>query len=205
MISLSENRGRDPRNPHEVSVLEAAVQIGFCRYVSTKLDAIPLLPPETQSALLINALSPVARLSNSNSHLKMVTMLLERGFNPNGVYCEGTVWTRFLTEMDRPPPPPPANWPAGRNYPTTFSIIREMLKHGADVNALCYEPGTAMDKSAAEIVKIWVWRDYLPELEEFLGSASHSLQGEGGDKPHRSPRGGFFKKIFGDKRGKSKV
>lgn len=62
-----------------VSILEEAVQIGLERYVTLKLDQ-RRMSSRTQSTLLLTALLPSVRQSNSDPRLKIVPLLLKRGF-----------------------------------------------------------------------------------------------------------------------------
>ncbi len=61
VLSSWHQRERVNLDYPDVSVLGEAVQNGFVRYVSKKLDEPQSVAPEVQSALLLSALMPISR------------------------------------------------------------------------------------------------------------------------------------------------
>jgi hypothetical protein len=128
-----QNSSRDPG----YLVLGEAVQNGFHRYVSKKLGERPSLPVIQQAQLLHCALFPDAFRPVSVPRLPMVVLLLEKGcgyHGPNGdlhdPVGDKTPWIAFLDAEYK-------SLQKGRSLEDALPIIKDMLSHGADLNAKC--------------------------------------------------------------------
>lgn len=123
----------------------------------------------------------------------MVQLLLERGFNPNGLYLEGIVWTFFL-EHER------THLMNGKpiDFDVDYRITRGLFEHGADVNAICTVEGDK--RRAADVIKILLYKEHVVALEDLLASKSVNLVNI---KPKRHQR--FVNAIFGGNRGRRKT
>jgi hypothetical protein len=177
--------------------LEAAVQNGFHRYVSKKLDERPSLRVIEQASLLQCALFPVASRPVSAPRLPMVLLLLEKGcgyHGPNGglgdAVGDKTPWIVFLeTEYEY--------LQEGRSLEDVLPIIKDMLSHGADLKANCFL-GDLMGGShkASEVVRMLITDFDARALGDLLTRTTDSQQ----EKSDRSRRKRFISMIFGGKR-----
>jgi hypothetical protein len=180
-------------------VLEEAVQIGLERYVSLKLDQ-HRINSGTQSTLLLTALLPTIRQSNPDPRLKIVPLLLKKGFDPNGHALQATVpgrqttvWTSYLKNEY-------ALLKANENinFDDNNSIIKELLSHGADADASWPLTGmgdpTKRRQKAADVVKFLVTGLDPIEQESSSKAVTNKLQ-EGRGKR-------LVKAMFGKKDGK---
>jgi hypothetical protein len=180
VLSSSRRIGRE-LEASAVSVLEEAVQIGLKRYISLKLDQRSM-NPETKSTLLLSALLPTIRHSNPDPRLKIVPLLLEAGFDPNGHAFRATVpdrqmtvWTSYLKNEYKLSK---ANENA--SFDDNNSIIKELLKHGADPHASwpLTEMGdpTKRRQKADDVVKFLVTGLDPIEQDSHSEAATNSLQ-----------------------------
>jgi len=172
----------------DLSMLEAAVVFGFHRYVSVKLERHSLSTPN-QAYLLLTALLSAEERTNKIPPTQMVSLLLQRGFDPNLPFIafkNRTVWKYFLWMQ----------WD-GRSVDNFFDVTKVLLKHGADVNAslsIGKKPTTA-----AKIIKQLLSADETRELEPFLNPGPKAVQRARG---HESKRKRFIKSVFGLGEGK---
>jgi len=200
-------------------VLHEAVQYGLKRYISQELDKQPGLLPKIKHSLLLDALLPVDR-SLSAHQVEMVKLLLEKGCDPNIAFGSETPWTLFL------------KWQIRTRMSDNISeyavvIIKNMLEHGADVNANCYlgemmdqgspglvgllghgelvDPdcflGESRKRSAVSIVKLLMTDYEVRGLGHLLAQPSHILQVGKGTIRDTNRRKRFIKMIFKDKKG----
>ena len=159
-LVLSNLRRHEPYHSGDVWVLDAAVQIGLHRYVSVKLD-LHSLSTSRQTNLLLTALESAQERTNKIPPTQMVSLLLQRGFDPNQPFNQEighmnpTVWKKFMEkEWDR------------RNIDNFFHVTKVLLMHGADVNAslsIGKKPTTA-----AKRIKLLLSADEARELKPFL-------------------------------------
>jgi hypothetical protein len=177
-------------------VLEEAVQNGFHRYVSKKLDERPSLPVTQQAELLYCALFPDASRLVSVPRLPMVVLLLEKGcgyHGPNGSLREPvsdkTPWIAFL-EIEY------ENLQTGRSLEDALPIIKDMLTHGADLNADCFLESLGGRCKASEVVRMLITDFDARALGDLLTRTTDSQQ----EKSDRSRRKRFISMIFRDKR-----
>ena len=191
-VLLFNRGGHEPNySDGDLSVLDKAVQIGLHRYVSVKLD-LHSLSTSRQTTLLLTALESAQKRTNKICPTQMVSLLLQRGFDPNLPYNrEGwrndTVWNIFLRKQRGNP-----------NFDTLFHLTKDLLMHGADVNAsvVVHPPGSI---TAAELLKQLLSADEARELEPFLNPRSKAAQRGRG---HESRRKCFIKSMFGQREGK---
>ncbi|KAH8782029.1 hypothetical protein F5882DRAFT_499362 [Hyaloscypha sp. PMI_1271] len=171
-------------------VLDAAVVFGLHRYVSVKLDRHSL-STSRQANLLLTALLSAEEHKNRIPPTQMVSLLLQRGFDPNLPFNQeighmnATVWKFFLVQQ----------W-KGRNIGKFFHLTKDLLMHGADINAsvIIHKKFTA-----AELVKLLLSADEARELEPFLNPRPKEVQRARG---HESRRKRFIKSVFGRREGK---
>ena len=184
-------------------VLKEAVQNGFHRYVSKKLDERLSLPVIQQAELLYCALFPVASRPILVPRLPMVVLLLEKGcgyHGPNGSYSPSggliyaeigkTPWIAFLeTEYE--------NLQKGRSLEDALPIIKDMLSHGADLEANC-SLGLWMGRSgkASEVVRMLITDFDARALGDLLTRTTDNQQ----ENSDRSRRKRFISMIFRGKR-----
>lgn len=199
MLSSSRLGERSFSSTH-VSVLEEAVHKGLQRYVSMKLDEQSNLTPAMRSDLLLAALLRSAHRSNPDPRVRMVPLLLERGFDPN-ILCtlaplgtDLTVWAFFLQNEY-------ADLQKGTNmdFDATYTIIKELLQHGVDVNAICPVGPAVGREVAASVVRMLVTRDDARELEPLLNPVPKQPLTHGTSERRRRD---FVKSIFWWKHGK---
>jgi hypothetical protein len=188
-----QNSSRDPG----YLVLEEAVQNGFHRYVSKKLGERPSLPVIQQAELLHCALFPAASCPVSVPRLPMVVLLLEKGcgyHGPNGGlhYPVGdkTPWIAFLEAEYE-------SLQKGRSLEDALPIIKDMLSHGADLNANC-NLGDLMGggHKASEVVRMLITDFDARTLGDLLTRTTDSQQ----QKSSSSRRKRFISMIFRGKR-----
>jgi hypothetical protein len=178
-------------------VLEEAVQNGFHRYVSKKLGERPSLPVIQQSGLLCGALFPDVFRPVSVPRLPMVVLLLEKGcgrHGPNGdlhdPVGDKTPWITFLEEEYE-------SLQKGRSLEDALPIIKDMLSHGADLNANC-NLGDLMGggHKASEVVRMLITDFDARMLGDLLTRTTDSQQ----QKSSSSRRKRFISMIFRGKR-----
>jgi hypothetical protein len=177
-------------------VLEAAVQNGFHHYVSKKLDERPSLRVIEQASLLRCALFPVASRPVSVPRLPMVVLLLEKGcgyHGPNGglrdAGSDKTPWITFLeTEYE--------NLQTGTSLEDVLPIIKDMLSHGADLEANCSLDLMGGGGKASEVVRMLITDFDARALGDLLPRTTDSQQ----EKSARSRRKRFISMIFRGKR-----
>jgi hypothetical protein len=178
-------------------VLREAVQKGFHRYVSKKLGERPSLPVIQQAELLCGALFPDVFRPVSVPRLPMVVLLLEKGcghHGPNGdlhdPVGDKTPWITFLEEEYE-------SLQKGRSLEDALPIIKDMLSHGADLNANC-NLGDLMDggHKASEVVRMLITDFDARTLGDLLTRTTDSQQ----QKSSSSRRKRFISMIFRGKR-----
>ena len=204
-------------------VLREAVQYGLQRYISKKVDHQLSLPPIIEGHLLLDALVPIDK-SLSAHQIEMVELLLKKGCDPNATLGDETPWTLFL------------KWQIRTRMSDNISeyavaIIKNMLEHGADVNANC-SLGEMMDqgspglvgllgygelvdpycflgelrkRSAVSIIKLLITDYEVRGLGHLLAQPSHILQVGKGTIPDTNRRKRFIKMIFKDKKGEKSI
>ena len=203
LFSISSTGVRNSSGCLSFLVLEVAVQNGFHRYVSKKLDERPSLPVIEQAELLYSALFPVASRPILVPRLPMVVLLLEKGcgyHGPNGSYSPSggliyaeigkTPWIAFLeTEYE--------NLQKGRSLEDALPIIKDMLSHGADLEANC-SLGLWMGRSgkASEVVRMLITDFDARALGDLLTRTTDNQQ----ENSDRSRRKRFISMIFRGKR-----
>jgi hypothetical protein len=185
---LSNREGHEPYSDGDLSVLDTAVQIGLHRYVSVKLDRHSL-STSRQANLLLTALVLAKERTNKIPPTQMVSLLLQRGFDPNLPFNQEigqtTVWKFFLLKQRE-----------HRNIDNVFHLTTDLLMHGADVNA-SFDRGKVI--TAAELVRLLLSADEARELEPFLNPRPKAVQRARG---HESRRKRFIKSVFGRREGK---
>jgi hypothetical protein len=178
-------------------VLVEAVQNGFHRYVSKKLGERPSLPVIQQAELLYCALFPAASRPVSVPRLPMVVLLLEKGCGYHGPNSglhkpdgHKTPWTSFLyAEYE--------SLQTWRSLEDTLPIIKDMLSHGADLNANCFlEDLGARNRKASEVVRMLITDFDARALGDLLTRTTDSKQQKSGS----SRRKRFISMIFRGKR-----
>lgn len=179
--ALSGRWRYEPYSDGDLSVLDAAVQIGLRRYVLVKLERHSL-STSRQANLLLTALR-----RNRASATQMVSLLLQRGFDPNLPFDQEighmnpTVWTFFLGKQ----------W-ENQTPDNFFHVTKDLLMHGADANASLIIRGKVI--TAAELVKLLLSADEARELELFLNPRPKAVQRARG---HESRRKRFIQSVFG--------
>jgi hypothetical protein len=97
----------------------------------------------------------------------MVSLLLQRGFDPNLPFNQkfehDTVWKNFLAMQ----------WET-RKIGFFFYLTKDLLMHGADINASVRIPKKVM--TAAKLVKLLLSADEARELEPFLNPRRKAVQ-----------------------------
>jgi len=192
----SDNPGSFSMDPTYL-VLREAVQNGFHRYVSRKLDERSNLPQEEQADLLCCALFPSQSRPVSAPRPPMVKLLLEKGcgcYGLNGsinnfresAMGDNTPWTLFLEseyEIMR----------TGTSLEDILPIIKDMLSHGADINAECFL-GAIMGgtRKAAEVVRMLILDIDARALGDLLTRRTDVQQ----EKPESSRRKRFISMVF---------
>jgi hypothetical protein len=183
-LVLSDFGRHAPHYSGDVWVLDTAVQIGLHRYVSVKLERHSL-STSRQANLLFTALVSAMEGTNRIPPMQMVSLLLQRGFDPNQPFNQEighmnpTVWKKFMEkEWDR------------RNIDNFFHVTKVLLMHGADVNA-----SLSIDKkptTAAKRIKLLLSADEASELKPFLNPGPKAV------------RERIVKFVFGRREGKMK-
>jgi hypothetical protein len=204
LFSISRSGVRNSNREPSYLVLEEAVQNGFHRYVSKKLDEWPTIPVIQQAELLHCALFPVASRPFTVPRLPMVVLLLEKGcgcYGPNsglfGPAGDKTPWIAFLEAEHEDLRA--AELRAGESNEDALPIIKDMLSHGADLNANCFlgdyyvMGGT---HKASEVVRMLITDFDARLLGDLLTRTTDSQQG----KSDRSRRKRFISMIFRGKR-----
>jgi hypothetical protein len=187
-------RQRTTGDPYYL-VLEVAVQNGFHRYISKKLDERPRLPKAEQAELLYCALFPNTSRPVSVPRLPMVVLLLEKGCHgPNGYLpypvSGKTPWIAFL-EVEY------ANLGMGRSLEDVLPIIKDMLRHGADLNSDCVMRHLSHGRyKASQVVRMLITDFDARALGDLLTRTTDSQQ----EKSGRSRRKRFISMIFRGKR-----
>jgi hypothetical protein len=184
--ALFGRRRHEPYSDGDLSVLDAAVQIGLHRYVSVKLERHSL-STSRQTNLLLNALASATEGIIKFNSIQMVSLLLQRGFDPNLPFNQEigrvnpTVWTFFLEKQ----------W-ENQTLDNFFHVTKDLLMHGADANASLIIRGEVI--TAAERVKLLLSADEARELEPFLNPRPKAVQRARG---HESRRKRFIQSVFG--------
>jgi hypothetical protein len=124
------------------SVLSKAARNGFLRSVEHKLNQQPDLICQGSFPLLDTVLISPSSHEATIYDRKMVQPLLERGANPNGAYAGSTVWTRFLEYLIPEHGDEPFRMVVPSFPDAAYRIVKEMLNHGADIDAPSVETAT---------------------------------------------------------------